>query len=170
MSRAAAGLRRLVIGSLVLILVVGGYAYYLEDKEYRKTMERNVKAAKLRHDKRTEKPRLGLLRFVNGQAPVTWKTVLSGLTFGIVFGFIDNAGLWFGMEALDPYIPGGPLTKAGVGNTYSDFLGSTVGTFASVIMIHLTDVKQSPLWANTIGIFLGCLLGIVVPRWITGRR
>ena len=133
-------------------------------------MEKNVKASELRHDPRSAKPQLGIKRFLNGPAPITWDTVLSGLTFGIVFGFIDNAGLWFGMEALDPYIKAGPLTKAGVGNTYSDFLGSTVGTFASAIMVHLTGVKEAPLWANTVGVFIGCLLGIVVPRWITGRN
>ena len=162
-------LQNLLVGSLLLIFITGVVAYYLEDIEYRKTMEKNVKAAELRHDPRARKPQLGLAKFINGPAPVNLNTVLSGLTFGIVFGFIDNAGLWFGMEALDPYINAGPLTKAGVGNTYSDFLGSTVGTFASIIMVHLTGVKEAPLWVNTVGVFIGCMLGIVIPRAITGR-
>jgi Na+/glutamate symporter len=163
-------LTRLLVGSCLLILGTGAVAYYLENRDYLKTTEKDVKASKDESDPRADPPDLGMIRFLNsGKDHVGWKAVMAGLSYGVVFGFIDNAGLWVGMEALDPYIPGGDLTKAGVGNTYSDLLGATVGTFVSVIMTHVTGIKEAPMWVNTVGIFLGCIVGLVVPRWLTGR-
>ena len=31
------------------------------------------------------------------------KTVMVGMVSGMVFGFIDNAGLFLGMDVLDPF-------------------------------------------------------------------
>lgn len=94
-----------------------------------------------------------------------WKSVAVGMAGGIVFGFIDNAGLWFGMSALDPYL--GQFSenvKAGLGNTYSDALGAFMGTFVGVLISEETgvDMNTTPIWANAIGIVVGCLLGIAV--------
>lgn len=97
------------------------------------------------------------------------KSVLVGMGSGIVFGFIDNAGLWFGMDALDPILPGGDLTKAGFGNTYSDFLGSFLATFVGNIIANKTGVENTPIWAESVGVVTGCLLGIYIPSMITGK-
>ena len=107
-----------------------------------------------------------------------WKGILLGMSSGIVFGFIDNAGLWFGMDALNPFletIPGiGDLTKAGLGNTFSDAIGAFAGTFAGIIIkgsiIELDEKIPEFIWAEAIGVIIGCLLGILIPRMITGKR
>ena len=81
----------------------------------------------------------------------SWKGVLVGMSAGIVFGFIDNAGLWFGMDALDPFIPSDDAkTIAGWGNTYSDMLGATLGTFVGNIIIHYTHMEEVPLLSNAV--------------------
>lgn len=121
-----------------------------------------------KHKKKKERT---FLQFINrGEIP-EFKQLLIGASFGIVFGFIDNAGLWFGMNALDKYLPGGPLTKAALGNTFSDLLGATFGTFISIILFDLLeyDDDDQPVWTNAIGIVLGCLIGLYVPRLITGK-
>ena len=107
-----------------------------------------------------------------------WKGILLGMSSGVVFGFIDNAGLWFGMDALDPFldtIPGiGDLTKAGLGNTFSDAVGAFAGTFAGIIIQKslIKDDEDIPefIWAEAIGVIIGCLLGIFIPRLITGKK
>ena len=140
----------LLIGTIVLISFFGFLAFQI---------------------KKQKNPDITLKEFLNsGKEPPSMKTILIGLVFGIVFGFIDNAGLWFGMDALDKYLPGGPLTKAGYGNTYSDFLGATLGTFIGIIFKTLMPVDNIPIWADTIGILIGCLLGIFIPKALTGKN
>ena len=112
---------------------------------------------------------LTFTQFINNDSKVTLKQVLIGMSFGMIFGFIDNFGLWYGMDYLDPYLPGGNLTKAGYGNTYSDFIGSTMGTAISIILNTLYPVEEAPIWVNSLGIILGCLLGLYIPRYLSGR-
>ena len=139
--------------SLLLILVSGCYAYTLYLK-----------------DERAKGNNVGLAEFLNGGQKVpSLKSILVGMSSGVVFGFIDNAGLFFGMDALDPFLPGGNLTKAGLGNTYSDALGSFLGTFIGYVILLKTQVNNSPIWADTLGIVIGCLFGILIPRMITGK-
>ena len=88
----------------------------------------------------------------------------------VVFGFIDNAGLFFGMDALDPFFPKGKLTKAGLGNTFSDALGSFLGTFSCSIIGNTTGIKDTPLWSEVVGIIVGCLLGLYIPKAIIGDK
>ena len=116
------------------------------------------------------KDKLGFIQFINNDKPVTLKKILVGMSFGIIFGFIDNFGLWYGMDYLDPYLPGGSLTKAGYGNTYSDFIGSTLGTSISIILNTLYPTDEAPIWVSSMGIIIGCLLGLHIPKLISGRR
>lgn len=111
-----------------------------------------------------------LLQFLNKNQKLDFKTVLVGMSFGIVFGFIDNAGLWFGLQSFQKYIPGGLLTKSGWGNTYSDGLGASLGTSVAVILRTLYPIKESPIWVDTAGIIVGCILGIYIPRLLTGKK
>ena len=139
----------LIIGSVILIIVTGIIAYNTEKKN---------------------NPELSVSEFLSFSPFPSLKSIMTGMTSGLVFGFIDNAGLWFGMDALDPYLPGGALTKAGYGNTFSDFLGSFLGTFAGIIIKNVTGITDTPLWSDTIGVVIGCLLGIFIPAAITGKQ
>ena len=120
---------------------------------------------KSRLDKGEKK--LTFMQFMNNNSEVTLKKVLVGMSFGMIFGFIDNFGLWYGMDYLDPYIPGGNLTKAGYGNTFSDFIGSTMGTSISIILGTLYPTEEAPIWVNSLGIIIGCLLGLYIPKYIS---
>ena len=48
-------------------------------------------------------PKSNFNEWFNGKN-FSFKSILVGMCSGIIFGFIDNAGLWYGMDALDPYI------------------------------------------------------------------
>ena len=96
------------------------------------------------------------------------KKILIGLVSGIVFGIIDNTGLWFGMEAIDPILPKGALTRAGYGNVYADTLSAFLSTFAGKIISNLVGAHETPLWANAIGTTCGCLTGLHMSKAISG--
>tara|TARA_Y100001958_G_C21058580_1_gene422230 strand:- start:156 stop:704 length:549 start_codon:yes stop_codon:yes gene_type:complete len=97
------------------------------------------------------------------------KMILIGFISGMVFGIIDNTGLWFGMEAIDPILPKGTLTRAGYGNVYADTLSAFLSTFAGKIISNILNMNETPLWANAIGTTCGCLTGLHVCKAITGR-
>ena len=98
------------------------------------------------------------------------KQIMVGMVSNFIFGFIDNAGLFFGMDALEPFISGGANTKAGLGNTFSDALGSFLGTFIGTSIQNYTLVTDWPLYSEVIGIIIGCLFGVYIPRAITGKK
>lgn len=139
----------LIVGSLVSIFIAGFIVYRMEKRK---------------------NPELTVGTFLNVSPFPTGKAIITGMTYGIVFGFIDNAGLWFGMDALEPFLPGGILTKAGIGNTFSDLLGSFLGTFGGLMIKNVTGISDTPIWAESVGIVVGCLLGIFIPRAITGKN
>lgn len=97
-------------------------------------------------------------------------SILTGMAANIVFGIIDNGGLFFGMSALDPFLPEGELTRAGLGNTFSDGLGAFLGTFSGVIIKSITKIDDTPIWSDAVGIVIGCLLGLYIPKYITGKQ
>ena len=141
---------------ITLILVIGSFliSFYVVNRD--------------RVKKGNKKYTLG--QFLNKNQKLDFKTVLVGMSFGIVFGFIDNAGLWFGLQSFQKYIPGGLLTKSGWGNTFSDGLGASLGTSVAIILRTLYPIKESPIWVDTIGIIIGCILGIYIPRLLTGKK
>tara|TARA_B110000483_G_scaffold231652_1_gene298287 strand:- start:1105 stop:1494 length:390 start_codon:yes stop_codon:yes gene_type:complete len=96
-------------------------------------------------------------------------SIVTGMMANLVFGMIDNGGLFFGMSALAPFLPKGELTRAGLGNTFSDGLGAFLGSFTSVIIKKITKVNDTPLWSDAVGIVVGCLIGLYVPRYVTGK-
>lgn len=107
----------------------------------------------------------------NGEEGVTIGTIIVGMFSNIVFGFIDNAGLFFGgvyLEEIFALLPGGndANVTAGYGNTFSDTLGIFLGTFCGAIISDLAEISDGPIWANAIGIIIGCLLGIFIPKMI----
>jgi len=45
-------------------------------------------------------------------------------------------------------------------------LGSFLGTFFGVMLADIFSADAYPIWTEAIGIVLGCLLGILVPKLI----
>ena len=161
---------KLIIGTIIILGVLGGISFHLfvqeRQEEYTLT---NIKhwlnnTSTLNSD---------------GSVNITQLTVikiLASMAFGIIFGFIDNAGLFFGMDALDPHVQkvsSDPKVSAGIGNTYSDVIGAFAGSFAGSIVQNrlknqLPDCFEGPLWAEATGILLGCIIGIIIPKAIAG--
>lgn len=149
----------LLITVSVLLCVIAGIVLHASEK----------KAAE--KEGREPKPFMEVLG-LKGDV-LTTKSFFVGMATNFIFGFIDNAGLFFGMDALDPYFPvekWGGKTQAGIGNTYSDALGSFLGTFIGGSIQNYTGVKETPLFAESVGIILGCIVGVIVPRLIVGDK
>ena len=131
-------------------------------------------AFKYKNFKLTEnkKSKISFIEFLNNGKLPPVKDLGVGLVFGIVFGLLDNIGLWMGIDTLNQYLPGGILTKSALGNTYSDLVGSIVGTSISIIAKDAInfDNDDMPIWVNTIGIFIGCLLGLFIGKAITNKN
>lgn len=148
----------LIIGTIFLIFLTGLFAFITE----------NIKR------KQNNQTTLSPLQFFvfGGENIPSLKSILIGSAFGLFFGFIDNFALWLGLDALEPFLPGGELTRAALGNTYSDFLGSFVATYIARSVTNLTDEPEdpAPLWADAIGITLGTLIAIPLGRLLTGKN
>ena len=122
------------------------------------------------HTKKDRNPQLTWKEFLSADmryltTAVGLKVMLVGMVGGIIFGFIDNAGLWFGMDALDPWFMRKGITgnaAAGYGNTFSDGLGAFLGTFIGIIVSEMSGVSldKTPIWANAVGVIIGCLIGV----------
>lgn len=109
------------------------------------------------------------LWFINGEQKFTFKVFILSMIAAMVFGFVDNSGLWFGMDALEYYIPGGPLTQAGWSNGFSNVMGKIIEVILAKLIYVLFMVKHGPMYAEVLGVVIGCILGIYIPRAITGR-
>jgi len=139
-----------------------------------------IVAFKLQNKKRAEngEEQYTLKEFLNnGKGTPSADTVLFGALFGLIFGIVDNSTLWLGMSSLTPIFNRHPLTSgtnttAGLGNTYGDFLGSTFGTFILIIIksLYKGDIGNQPVWADSIGVTIGCLIGVYLPRLATGKK
>ena len=118
------------------------------------------------------KDRVTFASYINQGSIPKMESLLVGLIFGTVFGFIDNFGLWMGLHKIEKYIPGGVLTKSAVGNIYSDFLGVVLGTCISIVAKEWIDYNSDdqPMWVNVIGIVIGCVFGMFVGFLITGKH
>ena len=84
---------------------------------------------------------------------------------------MDNFGLWLGIDKLEKIMPGGTRTKAALGSTYSDMIGATIGTSFSIMIndyFQIPDDAPQPIWINTIGIIIGCFIGLFAGRAILG--
>ena len=149
-------LHKLMIVSYILIVILGTITYRYANEKFKKKHQRD----------------LTFFEFING-GPLDstfFKRVLKGLGVGVVFGIIDNGGLWFGMDALDPILPKGTLTRAGFGNVFSDTLSAFLSTFAGAIIAHHFPVEgETPIWTDAIGTFIGTLVGLFGSRALTGR-
>ena len=146
-SKQKSAIRNLLITCLILIIVSFSAAYYTLPQPRESVFE--------------------FLGFTGKSATVSG--FLVGLVSSVIFGMIDNGGLYFGMSALDPILPGDELEKAGWGNTFSDFLGGFLGTFIGILVKNLTKIEDTPLYSEVIGIVIGCIFGIYIPKMIKQR-
>jgi len=154
-----------ILSNIALFLMLMYLAYFTE-KTYITKTESEKKYGIVPED-------ITLIRYLNKGSLPTIRIVSIGLIFGVIFGFMDNFGLWVGIDAFQQYIPGGIKTKAAWGNTYSDMLGATIGTFIASTVMTITgftdeEYDSLPIYINTLGIFIGSLLGMIVGRLITG--
>ncbi len=116
------------------------------------------------------KKQRGFIYWFN-QGTITPKGIFVSLIFGTVFGFLDNFFMWMGLDKMMKFIPGGILTKGAWGNTYSDFIGATIGASIASIASNLLDIDSSPpIWANALGITMGCIIGMYVGGIVTGKN
>ena len=125
-----------------------------------------------KHRKKRGEQLASLYEFFNRtKKPLSIKNVGIGLIFGFLFGLIDNVGLVFGLTNFEQYIPGGVITKATIGNTYSDGIGALVGSGLSVMAkdAYNYDNDEEPIWVNFIGVVLGCIVGVIFGRIYTNN-
>ena len=130
--------------------------------------------AKQRACKEGKEP-LTFNKWFNGK--VSLESIMVGMMSGMVFGFIDNAGLFYGMEALDQYmekLPGGCYRnfQSGYGNAFADSFSSILSVFAGKMIVDATgsSADDTPLWSQTLGIVIGCLLGMFIPGKLLGAH
>lgn len=109
---------------------------------------------------------LNLLLFVNRSKKLNYKNISIGLIFGVVFGIIDNVGLWLGISSFQKHIKTDAKTQAAIGNTYSDFIGAILGSLISITAKNALsyDDDKEPIWVTTIGIFIGTIIGLFIGR------
>ena len=88
----------------------------------------------------------------------------AGMLFMIVFGFIDNAFLYLGMD-INPFLNASqsPMLSAMWGNTFSDVIGAIFGVIIASLFKKLFDVKPSEhLLVEIVGVLIGCLIPIII--------
>jgi hypothetical protein len=57
-----------------------------------------------------------------------------------------------------------------LGNTYSDFIGATLGGAISSIGVDLFATDETPpIWVNAIAMPIGCIIGMRVGKFITKK-
>ena len=139
-----------IVINIVVILSFAYLSYYIINNNHKKDP----------HDSKS------FYKFLVGEK-ISFKDLLTGLSFGIIFGFLDNFGLLIGISEITKNLPISNLAKSAIGNTYSDFLGASVGTFISIILKSYTNYDDSgkPFWLNMVGITSGCILGYFIPTF-----
>ena len=146
--------RNLIIVTIVFISIIMIISYTVSNAKYRKENDgKNIPFSE----------------FIRGTPKLpSLAIILYGLVFGIVFGFLDNFFIYIGIDALEDIMPGNHLIKAGLGNTYSDVVGAIAGTYLQSIIRETYGFNNDdvPIWVNTVGIALGCLLGIYIPGYV----
>lgn len=109
--------------------------------------------------------------FLNdGKTVPSVKDIIVGLAFGTALGFVDTLGIWIGVEEVGEYIIGKPKIKAALGGVYSNILGLSIGTAASIIMNNMIKTKnqQRPIYLSVLGSIIGAIFGIIVGKTFFG--
>ena len=94
------------------------------------------------------------------------KRFLVAMVGPIIFGLIDNGGLFLGMSVIEDYLQSigySSLIAAGFGNTFSDALGALMGGAVAIFLykkLKLEHVHNH--WAEVFGIIIGCLIPVFI--------
>lgn len=93
------------------------------------------------------------------------KIFIVGSTFYIVFGIIDNLGLFIGMKGVEDFIISLGLSykvAAGLGNTFSDAIGALSGGIVAATMYKILKVRGAgTITEKTVGVIIGCLIPVI---------
>lgn len=111
-----------------------------------------------------------------------FKTIAIGMLLGVVFGFLDNFGLFYGMDSLNPFFYGFASKMMafhakdrqqlhrlsngmmnGLGNTFSDLLGVFLGSAVLVSAKNAFDVDPNFWPIDVFAMLLGCIAGAYLP-------
>jgi hypothetical protein len=108
---------------------------------------------------------------------VTTKALLVGAGAGFAFGFLDNCFMFMGMSSMDSLFRRLPYAEddrmlAGYGNAVSSTISAFASSFVGKLINEETGLnsRDAPLWAMSVGLLLGSLLGMYVPRVILGAK
>jgi len=131
-----------IILSICLIGLVSYTAFYFKNRT------RN----------RDSKTQWTFIEFLNNGEEIGIKTVLIGITYGIILGIIDVLGIWYVLKYLSVFMPKGQLLDAGIGEIYSSVMAVIIGTFISHAVKTIFPPKQPiPLWTDALGVLIGCI-------------
>lgn len=104
-------------------------------------------------------------------AKIIFKRMCSVMMAFVIFGFIDNFLMIVAGDQIDSFIKtlgvSNTMLAAGLGNTFSDMVGILSGrTVEKIVHTKIPPVEDGELSKNkimlaeTVGIFLGCILGL----------
>jgi len=110
------------------------------------------------------------LEWINN-GPITPSSLAVGFSSSIAFGMIDSILLMSGIDAFNTVferLPGGkdPVVNAGYGNAFSSMISMLGSSFVGKIISDITGTTAYPLWSQAIGVVIGGLLGIFLPRMV----
>lgn len=136
------------MGTLVFIVTAGAIAFWAQSKEQ------------------------SFGQWFNGDHSL--ESVLVGMVYGLLFGFIDSILLLIGVEGLGSVyekLPGGKSNTmvALYGNTYSSVISGFGSTFVGDIISSRVKVHKGPIWGQPVGLFAGCLI-VILGRIAFGGR
>lgn len=103
---------------------------------------------------------------------VILKRMLTVSVAFIVFGIVDNGIMVLAGSAIDTYIGAvfgfSTMASAALGNTFSDAVGIATGRWTEHVLHRALPVvegnqlsKKQIIFAETVGIIIGCLLGML---------
>ena len=101
--------------------------------------------------------------FLNNGENVSFKTIIVGVSYGMIIGVIDVLGIWYVLKYLKVFMPKGELLDAGIAEVYSSVLAILFGTFVShSIKTILPPDNTIPIWADAFGVLIGCLITLSI--------
>ena len=125
----------------------------------------------IRQETRVAKQKIqNVLTSVDTTTPKPSTSKLKSFTVGaagpMVFGFIDNAGMFVGMGAVEESLMEmgfDSMIAAGVGNTFSDALGAASGGAVAIALWKYFKIKgKSSITQQFLGVMVGCLIPIAI--------
>lgn len=89
-----------------------------------------------------------------------------GCSFMLVFGIIDNLGLFIGMDAIEEYIQSlgyNSLIAAGIGNAFSDAIGAIFGGIIASYLYKTLKLKgMGTTMQQLVGVVIGCMIPVFI--------